>query len=183
MLLYQIFAYTVHGKINLKYQVPHGIKNLNQLMDHILPQVFKIVSSILSMQNQCQYTKSIKIRVNKIENRITFQIKKEYYLQRLASKTMKLLGITKNKISKDENGENVPRLEIIGVVLVHRNIVNNDYREDSRVLFTFVLKKLFGQLLDISRKYFMFLKTFSSEFSYIEALLTDQNYKPLEKVK
>ena len=96
---------------------------------------------------------------------------------------MKLLGITKNKISKDENGENVPRLEIIGVVLVHRNIVNNDYREDSRVLFTFVLKKLFGQLLDISRKYFMFLKTFSSEFSYIEALLTDQNYKPLEKVK
>ena len=77
---------------------------------------------------------------------------------------MKLLGITKNKISKDENGENVPRLEIIGVVLVHRNIVNNDYR-------------------DISRKYFMFLKTFSSEFSYIEALLTDQNYKPLEKVK
>ena len=57
---------------------------------------------------------------------------------------MKLLGRTKIKITKDENGENVPRLEITEVVLIHCNIVNNDYQQDSRVLHTFVLNKSFG---------------------------------------
>ena len=64
-------------------------------------------------------------------------------------KTMKLLGSTKSKITKDKNSENVPNLEITEVVLVHCNIVNNDYQQDSRVLYT---KKSFGQLLDISLK-------------------------------
>ena len=79
---------------------------------------------------------------------------------------MKLLGSTKNKITK---GENVPHLEITEVVLVHCNIVNNDYQQDSRVLHTFFPNKLFGLLLDwsISPKYFTFLKTFDWEFSYI----------------
>ena len=80
-------------------------------------------------------------------------------------KTMKLLGSTKSKITKDKNSENVPNLEITEVVLVHCNIVNNDYQQDSRVLYT---KKSFGQLLDISLKNFIFLKNFGSEFSYIE---------------
>ena len=93
---------------------------------------------------------------------------------------MTLLGSTKNKITKDENGENVPHLEITEVVLVHCNIVNNDYQQDSRVLYTFVPNKSFGQLLDISPKNFIFLKTFDSEFSYIEVWFTDQNSKPLE---
>ena len=71
---------------------------------------------------------------------------------------MKLLGSTKNKITKNENGENVPHLEIIEVVLVYCNIVDNDYQEDSRGLHTFVPKKSFGQLLDVSPKMFMFQK-------------------------
>ena len=58
-------------------------------------------------------------------------------------------------------------LEITEVVLIHSNIVNNDYQQDSRVLYTFVPNKSFGQLLDISPKNFTFLKTFNSEFSYI----------------
>ena len=62
---------------------------------------------------------------------------------------MKLLESTKSKITKDENGKNVPRLEITEVVLVHFNIVNNDYQQDSRVLYTFIPNKSFGQLLDI----------------------------------
>ena len=61
---------------------------------------------------------------------------------------MKLLGNTENKITKDKNGENVPHLEITEVVLVHCNIVNNDYQQDSRVLYTFVENKLFGSLLE-----------------------------------
>ena len=62
---------------------------------------------------------------------------------------MKLFGSTKSKITKDKNGENVPHLEITEVVLIHCNIVNNDYQQDSRVLYTFVPNKSFGQLLDI----------------------------------
>ena len=72
------------------------------------------------------------------------------------------------------------QLEITKIVLVHWNIVNNDYQQDSRVLYTFVPKKSFSQLSDISSKNVMFLKTFDSEFSYIEEWFTDQNPKPLE---
>ena len=122
---------------------------------------------------------SIRIYVNKIENRIKFKIKTGYYLELLTPETMKLLGSTKSKITKDENSENVPHLEITEVVLVHCNIVNNDYQQDSRVLYTFVPNKLFGQLLVISPKNSIFLKTFISEFSYIEIWFTDQNSKPL----
>ena len=79
---------------------------------------------------------------------------------------MKLHGNTKNKAAKDENGENVPHLGITEVVLVHCNIVNNDYQHDSRVFYTFIHNKAFGQLLDILLKKFMFLKTFNSELKY-----------------
>ena len=67
---------------------------------------------------------------------------------------MKLLGSTKGKITKDENGKNEPRIEIAEVVLVHCNIVNIDYQQDSRDLYTFVRNKSFCQLLDISPKNF-----------------------------
>ena len=93
---------------------------------------------------------------------------------------MKLLGSTKNKITKDENGENVPHLEITEVVLVHCNMVNNDYQQDSRVLYTFVSNKYFGSLLDISSSNDIFLKTFNSEYDEIVVWLTDQNSKLLE---
>ena len=93
---------------------------------------------------------SVEIYVNKIENRVTFKIKDGYSLEILTPETMKLLGSTKDKINKDKNGENVPHLEITEVVLVHCNIVNNDYELDSRILHTFVLNKPFGSLLDIS---------------------------------
>ena len=70
--------------------------------------------------------------VNRIENRITFKIKSGYYLELLIPETMKLLGSTESKITKDKNGENVPHLEIIELVLVHCNLVNNDYQQDSK---------------------------------------------------
>ena len=88
-------------------------------------------------------------------------------------------GSTKSKITKKENGENLPGLEITEVLLIHCNIVNNDYKKDSGVLYNFVRHKSFGQLLDIYKS-FIFLKTFNSEFSYIEGFFTDQNCKPLE---
>ena len=93
---------------------------------------------------------------------------------------MKLLGSTENKINKDENGQNVSNLEITEIVLVHCNIVNNDYQQDSWVLQTFVLNKPFGSLLEISPANHIFLKTFNSEFQTIEVWSTDQNSQPLE---
>ena len=93
---------------------------------------------------------------------------------------MKLRASTKSKVTKHKNGKNMPHLEITEVVLVHCNIVSNDYQHDSRVLYTFIPNKPFGQLLDISPKNFIYLKTFNSEFSYIEIWFTDQNSKPLE---
>ena len=77
---------------------------------------------------------SVQIYVNKIENWITFKIKDGYSLELLTPEIMKLLGSTENKITKVKNGENVPHLEIIEVVLVYCNTVNNDYEQDSRVL-------------------------------------------------
>ena len=74
---------------------------------------------------------------------------------------MKLLGSTKSKITKVGNGENVPYLEIIEVVLIHYNVVNS-YQQNSRVLYRFFPNKSFGQLLDISPKNFVLLKTFDS---------------------
>ena len=76
---------------------------------------------------------------------------------------MKLLGGIKNQINKDKIGENVPHLEITEVILVHCSIVNNDYQQDSIVLYTFVPNKPFGSLLEISPKNHIFLKTFDSE--------------------
>ena len=87
---------------------------------------------------------SIRIYISKIENRITFKIKTGYYLELLTPETMKLLGITQNEITRDNNGENADDLKITEVVLVHCNIVNNDYQQDSRVLYTFVPNKPFG---------------------------------------
>ena len=92
---------------------------------------------------------------------------------------MKLFESTKNKKAKEENGKNVRNLEITDVVLVHYNVASNDYEQDSRVLYKFGPNKSFDQLLDISPKKFIFLKTFDSEFSYIKVWFTDQNYKPL----
>ena len=86
---------------------------------------------------------------------------------------MKLLTSTKNKIAKDKNDENVPHLEVTEVALVHCNIVNNNYYQDSRVLYAFVPNKSFAQLLDISPKNVMFLKTSDLEFSNIDLWFTD----------
>ena len=118
---------------------------------------------------------SIKLKIG-----LHLKLKKGYSLDLLTPEAMKLLGSTENKIIKDKNGENVPHLEITEVVLVHCNIVNNDYQQDSRVLYTFVPNKPFGSLLEISPTNHIFLKTFNSEYDEIKVWFTDQNSQPLE---
>ena len=99
---------------------------------------------------------------------MTFKIKNGYYLELLTLETMKLLGSTESKINKDKNGENVPHLEIVELILVHCNLVNNDYQQDSRIFYTFVPNKTFGSLLEILPPNQFFLKTFNSEFQEIK---------------
>ena len=95
--------------------------------------------------------------INRIENRITFKIKNGYYLELLTPETMKLLGGTESKINKDKNGA-----EAFELVLVHCKLANNDYQQDSRILYTFVPNKTFGSLLEISPTNQVFLKTFNT---------------------
>ena len=93
---------------------------------------------------------------------------------------MKLLGSSESKITKDNNSENKPHLEIVDLVLVHCNLVNKDYQQDSRILYTFIPKKSFGSLLEFSPTNYIFLKTFNSEFQEIKVWFTDQNSTQLE---
>ena len=90
------------------------------------------VEYIIKKHETVTHNPPISIYVNKIENKIIFRIKTGYYLELLTPETMKLLRSTKCKITKN-NGENVPHLEITEVVLIHFNIVNNNYQQDSRV--------------------------------------------------
>ena len=157
---------------NDKFELTDGSYSVSDIQD--------CFEYILKKHGENTDNPSIRIYANKIENRITFKIKTGYNLGFLASETMKLLGSTENKITKDKNGKNVLHLEITEVVLVHCHIVNNDYQQDSRVLYTFVPNKPFGSILEISPTNHIFLKIINSEFQTIEVWFTDQNSQPLE---
>ena len=107
-------------------------------MDHILYQIFKIILNIFKKHRENSDNPSVRIYVNQIENKITFEIKKRYSLELLKPETTKLLGTTENKITKDKNDENASHLEITEAVLVHCNIVKmiiNKIQESCTRLF------------------------------------------------
>ena len=93
---------------------------------------------------------------------------------------MELLGSIIKVVDLDKDREDVPILESIDVVLVHCNLVNNNYQQASKVLFTFVPNKQFGQLINISPHSLTMLGTTNTEFSFNEVWFTDQNIVPLE---
>ena len=157
---------------NEKFKLPDGSYSVSDIQDYF--------EYIMKKHREDIDKPSVMIYVNKIENRVTIKIKNGYSLELLFPETMKLLGSTENKITKDKNGENVSHLEIAEVVLVHCNIVNNDYQWDSRVLYTFVPNKPFGSLLEISPANHIFLKTFNSEYDEIIVWFTGQNSNALE---
>ena len=122
----------------------------------------------------------VQIYPNKIKNRIVFKIKTGYKLELLTPETMRLLGSTKKDVDKDKNGEIVPKLESVEVVLVHCNLVKNDYQHTSKVLFSFVPNKQFGQLINISPHSLTMMNTVNTEFYFVEVWFTDQASKALE---
>ena len=107
---------------NDEFELPDGSYSVSDIQDYF--------EYILKKHGEDIDKPSVQIYVNKIENRVTFKIKNGFSLELLTSETMKLLGSTENKKNKDKNGENVPHLEITEVVLVHCDIVNNDYQQD-----------------------------------------------------
>ena len=118
--------------------------------------------------------------MNEIKKRIVFKIKTGYKLELLSEETMQLLGSSKKVIDKNKNGELVPKLETVEVVLVHCYLVNKNYQQASKVLFTFVPNKKFGKLITIAPHSPTMLKTTNAEFSFIEIWFTYQNNRPLE---
>ena len=127
---------------NDKFELPDGSYFVSDIQDYF-EYVFK-------KHGENTDKSSVEIYVNKTENRVIFKIKDGYSLELLTPETIKVLGSTKKKITKDKNDENVPHLEITEVVLVHCDVVNNYYQQDSRVLYTLVPNKLFGSLVEIS---------------------------------
>ena len=110
----------------------------------------------------------VQIYPNKIKNRMVFKIKTGYKLE------------FDKDIDKDKDGENVPKLESVCVVLVHCGLVKNDYQHTSKILFTFVPNKQFGQLIKISPHSLTMMNTVNTEFSSVEVWFTDQASKTIE---
>ena len=139
-----------------------------------IPAIQNYFEYIIKKHETIAETVPVLIYANNITNRIVFKIKTGNKLELLSKETMKL-GSTKDTIDTDKDSENVPRLENVEVILVHCNLVNNSYQQHSRVLFTFVPNKQYGQLINISPHSLIFLKTINIDFSEIEVWFTDQS--------
>ena len=157
---------------NETFDLPDGSYSVADLQDYF--------EFIIKKHETFTENPSIQIYAKKIKNRIIFKIETGYKLELLTSETMKLLGSTTKVVNKDKNGENVPKLERVEVVLVHCNLVKNNYQHTSKVLFTFVPNKTFGQLINISPHAFTMMNTVNTEFTYVEVWFTDQSSKALE---
>ena len=156
---------------NKSFDLPDGSYSIDDIQD--------CFEFIMKKYETLTENPSIQIYPKK-KNKIIFKIKNGCKLELLTPKTMKLLGSTKKVVHKDKNGENVPKLESVKVVLAHCNLVKNDYQHASKVLYSFVPNKKFGQLPNISPHVFTMMHTINTEFSAAEVWFTDQPSKALE---
>ena len=141
-------------------------------MNWLVSQIFKIILTyIIKIHETLIDDLPKQMYINRIKNRITFKIKTGCYFELFTPETMELLQNTEKKVTKYKTGENVPHLKITEVALVHCNIVNNNYQQDPKFLYTFLPNKSFGQLLEISPKFFI---------SLLIVRFTNSNSKPLE---
>ena len=157
---------------NDTFDLPDGSYSIADIQDYF--------EFIIKKHETLTENPPVQIYPNKIKNRIVFKIKTGYKLELLSSETMKLLGSTKKDVDQDKDGEDVPKLESVEVALVHCNLVKNDYQHTSKVLFTFVQNKQFGELINISPHSLTMMNTINTEFSFVEVWFTDQVSKTLE---
>ena len=116
-----------------EFELPDGSYSISDIQDYF--------EYILKKHSESVDDPPIEIFVSKNENRITFKIKNGYYLEPLTPETMELLESTECKITGEKNGENVPHLEVNELVLIHCNIVDTSYQQNSRILYTFTPNK------------------------------------------
>ena len=157
---------------NDEFYLPDGFYSVSDIQDYF--------EYIIKKHETIADNPPVQIYVNKIKNRIVFKTKPGFKLELLTEETMQLLGSFKKVIENNKDGEIVPRLETAEVVLVHCNLVNNSYQQASKVLFTFVPNKQFGQLVTITPHSPTMLKKTNSEIPFIEIWFTDQNNRPQE---
>ena len=149
-------------------------------MDLILFLIYKIYFEyIIKKHETITDNPPVQIYVNKIKNRIVFKLKRSYKLELLSEETMQLLGSSKKDIDQNKDGKIVPKLETVEIFLVNYNLVNNNYRQASKILFSFAPIKQIGQLITITPHSPTMLKTTNAEFSFIEIWFTDQNNRSL----
>ena len=115
---------------NETFDLPDGSYSISDIQDYF--------EFIIKKHETLTENPQIHIYPNRIENRIAFKIKTGYKLELLTSETLKLLGSAKKVVDKHKNGENVPKLESVEVVLIHCNLVKSDYQHASKVLCSFV---------------------------------------------
>ena len=157
---------------NDTFDLPDGSYSITDIQDYF--------DFIIRKHETLTENRPIQIYPNTSKNRIVFKIKAGYKLELLTPETMKLLGSTKKDVDSDKNSENVLKLESAEVVLVHCNLVKNDYQHTSNVLFSFVPNEPFGQLINISPHSLTIMNTVNTEFSFAEVWFTDQVSKTLE---
>ena len=158
---------------NDEFGLPDGSYSISDIQDYF--------EFIIKKHEMLTENPPIQIYPNKIKKIIIFKVKTGYKLELLSSETMKLLRSAKTDVDKDKDGEDVPKLETVEVVLVHCNLVNNSYQQASKVLFTFVPNKQFVQLITVSPHLLTMLKTTNAELQSIQVCFTDKNNRPLEK--
>ena len=159
-------------KWNYTFDVPDGSYSIAALQNYF--------EYIIKKHETIAEVSPVLIYVNEINNRIVFKIKSGYKLELLSKETMRLLGSSTDTIDGDKNSELVPKLESVDLVLVHCNLVNNSCQQASKVLFTFVPNKKYGQLITVSTETLIMLKTVNTEFPFIAIWFTDQDNRPLE---
>ena len=144
---------------NDEFDLPDGSYSIPDIQDYF--------EFIIKKHETLAENPPIQIYPKKIKNRIVFKIKTRYKLEFLSQEATKLLGSTKKDVDKDKDREDVPKLESVEVVLMHCNLVNNNYQQTSKVLLTFVPNKPFGQLITITPHLLTMLKTTNAEFQSI----------------
>ena len=142
------------------FDLPDGFYSISDIQDYF--------EFIIKKHETLTENPPIGIYPIKIKNKIAFKIKTRYKVELLIPETMKLLGSTKKDVDSDKNSENVPKLKSVEVVLVHCNLVKNGYQHTSKVLYSFVPNKQFGQLIKISPHSLTIMNTVNTEFSFVE---------------
>ena len=148
---------------NDKFELPDGSYSISDFQDSF--------EFIIKKHGTLTENLPVQIYPNKTKKRSAFKIKTGYKLELLSPETIKVLGKAKNDVDKDKDGEDVPKIEPVEVVLVHCNLVNNSYQKASKVLFTFVRNKQFGQLITISPHLLTMIKLLAQNFNLLNYVL------------